>query len=172
MSLAPEESRKGADEDITDVETEEDVELQEVIDIDIDPEDDPAFISVEDEEPKTDAEVEQEEFTITGEDKTGRNKAFTDFKNIEKNILVPFDDLDNPEDRAMFEEYLLKNLALYFDKFEDEMSTDVEPPAEAGEAVADEPAGSDEFDIEGGEAELELQEVLQMDLENLIECLR
>ena len=172
MSLAPEESRKAADEDITDVETEEDVELQEVIDIDIDPEDDPAFISVEDEEPKTDAEVEQEDFTITGEDKTGRNKAFTDFKNIEKNILVPFDDLDNPEDRAMFEEYLLKNLALYFDKFEDEMSADVEPPAEAEEAEPDEPAGSDEFEVEGEETELELQEVLQMDLENLIECLR
>jgi len=174
MSLAPEESRKESDEEITDVETEEEIELEEAIDIDIDsdPEDDPAFISVEDEEPKSDAEIEQEEFTISGEDMTGRNKAFTDFKNIEKNILVPFDDLDNPEDRAMFEEYLLKNLALYFDKFEDEMPANVEPPAEAGEAVADEPEGGDEFDVEGEETELELQEVLQMDLENLIECLK
>ena len=40
-------------------------------------------------------------------------------KNIEKNVLTAFDDLDNPEDMALFEEYLIKNLALYFEKWED-----------------------------------------------------
>ena len=29
-----------------------------------------------------------------------------------------YDDLDNPEDIRLFEEYLIKNLALYFDKYE------------------------------------------------------
>lgn len=167
-SLAPEESRKeaGEDEELGAVVNEE---LEEDIEINVDnPEDDPAFISVEDE-----VEVEpdpKDDFAVAGEDKTGRNRAFTDFNDIEKNILTAFDDLDNPEDTAMFEEYLLKNLALYFDKYESELQTNVPEPTAAADAVADVPT----TDVEdtGDVAPIELQEVLNLlDIDDIIENL-
>jgi hypothetical protein len=174
-SLAPEESRKEADD--TEIETTE-VEggaLAEDINIDVDrPEDDPDFIDVEEEEVvKSDGEIEKEEFAITGEDKTGRNKAYTDFQTISKVILRAYDDLDNPEDLNLFEEYLIKNLALYFDKFEAELDATVEPPAAAADAEPNLGGGEEELggeeEIEAGEEELggeeeeeiELQEVLK-----------
>jgi hypothetical protein len=150
--LAPEESRKEAGEDVE----EETETIAEDISIDINdtPEDDPDFIDVgEKEVVKSDGEVEKEEFEITGEDKTGRNKAFTDFQNIEKVIVRAFDDLDNPDDRSMFGEYLVKNLALYFDKY-----ASAEPALEPG----------DEEDI----ANIELQEVIKhLNIEDIIKNL-
>ncbi len=94
-ALAPEESRKAAGED-----EELGSPKQEVLDITIDdrPEDDPAFIDVNDAEDNVEPPDEREEFGIEGQDKTGRNRAFTDFKDNEKNILTAFDDLDNAED--------------------------------------------------------------------------
>ena len=167
-SLAPEESRKEAGGDLT-----EDVN----IDITDDPTDDPDFIDVEatpDEGPD-----EKEEFALTGEDKTGRNRAFTDFQNVEKVILTAFDDLDNPEDLTLFEEYLIKNLALYFDKFESELEVNVEPPPEAADAEANVEAGLEaatdlDTDIETDEevANIELQEVIKhLNIEDIIENL-
>ncbi len=163
-SLAPEESRKEAGED-----EELGMPIDEDIDIDIgdDPQDDPDFISVEDEE---EVEVDpKDEFGLAGEDKTGRNRAFTDFQDIEKSILTAYDDLDNPEDISMFKEYLLKNLALYFDKFETELQTNVEEPAAAADAVAD--VGGEE-DIDDTVANIELQEVASLlDIDDIIENL-
>ena len=180
LALAPEESRKEAGED---VEITEDVE----IDITDKPEDDPDFIDVakdagdatEMEEPEVD---EKEEFGIEGEDKTGRNRAFTDFHDVEKNILTQYDDLDNPVDMDMFEDYLIKNIALYFDKFENELSAEVEPPAAAVDAVAggpgtasEEPGGSlepAEEDPADNIAPIELQEVIRhLDLDDIIKNL-
>ena len=179
--LAPEESRKEAgDEEVE--------ELSEDISIDVgDPEDDPDFIDVEEKEvKKADGEEGKEEFGLTGEDKTGRNKAFTDFQNIEKVILRSFDDLDNPEDRALFGEYLVKNLALYFDKYEADLEANVEEPADAAEA---EPGGPGTASAEGEEgdagaepaldagedeeiANIELQEILQhLNIDDIIENL-
>jgi hypothetical protein len=165
-ALAPEESRKAAGED-----EELGAPINEDVDIEISdrPEDDPDFISVEDEE---EAEVPEpdpkEQFGLEGEDKTGRNRAFSDFQDIEKSILTAFDDLDNPEDIAMFEEYLLKNLSLYFDKFETELQPSVEPPAIAADAQPD--AG-----IEDGETDVpafELQEIANLlDIDDIIENL-
>ena len=178
--LAPEESRKEAGPG------EEVEELSEDVNIDIgDPKDDPDFIDVEEEEvTKSDGEVEKEEFAITGEDKTGRNKAFTDFQTIEKVILRAFDDLDDPEDRELFGEYLIKNLALYFDKYEADLSANVEEPEAAAAA---EPGGpgtaSDEPTVDSAEpaldvgdeeeiANIELQEVLTyLDVDDIIENL-
>jgi hypothetical protein len=171
--LAPEESRKEASPG------EEVEDLSEDISIDVgNPSDDPDFIDVEEKEvTKSDGEVEKEEFEISGEDKTGRNKAFTDFQTIEKVILRSFDDLDDPQDRQLFGEYLIKNLALYFDKYETDLSTNVEEPEAAAGAVAGGPgisgaepaldAGADE-DI----ANIELQEVLShLDINDIIENL-
>ena len=178
-SLAPEESRKEADDNI-EVSAEEGGALAEDINITVDkPEDDPDFIDVEEKEVvKSDGEVEREEFAISGEDKTGRNKAYTDFQTISKVILRAYDDLDNPEDLNMFEEYLIKNLALYFDKFEADLPANVEEPQAAIDAEADTDleGGEEEApDLEGGEEEdpgLELQELLKhLDIDDIIKNL-
>ena len=161
-SLAPEESRKEAGED---------VEITEDVDIAVGdrPEDDPDYIDVED---TGEVEVdEKEEFGLNGEDKTGRNRAFTDFQNIEKVILTAFDDLDNPEDITLFEEYLIKNLALYFDKYENELDVNVEAPPEAASAVADIDDNNDVED-ETDIPEFELQEVLgHLNIDDIIKNL-
>ena len=131
-SLAPEESRKAAGED---------VEITEEIDISMGrPEDDPDFINVE-EEPEEELDP-KEEFGLNGEDKTGRNRAFTDFQSIEKVILTAFDDLDNSRDITLFEEYLLKNISLYFEKYESELEATVKAPDASLGAVANATAGS------------------------------
>ncbi|HHZ95133.1 MAG TPA: hypothetical protein EYN67_06150 [Flavobacteriales bacterium] len=167
--LAPEESRKEAGEDIESTESTEDFDISEDISLEIGdrPEDDPDFIDVGAEETvKSDGEIEKEQFTISGEDMTGRNKAFTDFQTIEKVILRAFDDLDNPEDRNLFSEYLIKNLSLYFDKYESDLADDVEPPEAALDA---------EPTLSTGEAEdeeianIELQEVIKhLNIEDII----
>jgi hypothetical protein len=164
-SLAPEESRKEAGED---------VEITEDIDIDVGdrPEDDPDFIDVGDEE--VEEADPKEEFGLNGEDKTGRNRAFTDFQDIEKVILTAFDDLDNPNDMAMFEEYLIKNLALYFEKYENELAGNVDAPEAALDAAADvgvdveAEQGSDETDI----PEFTLEEIIKhLNIDDIIENL-
>lgn len=169
-SLAPEESRKETDDITVKATEEEGGPLAEDISIDVDnPEDDPDFIDVEEKEVvKSDGEVEKEEFGIVGEDKTGRNKAYTDFQTISKVILRAYDDLDDPNDLDMFEEYLIKNLALYFDKYESELQTEVPEPEEAADAEAnldmdageEVPAGEEELGAEEA-PELELQELLK-----------
>ena len=68
----------------------------------------------------------------------------------------------------MFEEYLIKNLALYFDKYESELQTEVPEPEEAADAEAnldmdageEVPAGEEELGAEEA-PELELQELLK-----------
>ena len=161
--LAPEESRKEAGDEIVEP-LEEDI----TVDVGDRPEDDPDFIDIEDKEVvKADGEVEKEEFAISGADKTGRNKAFTDFQTIEKVILRAFDDLDNPEDRDLFSEYLIKNLSLYFDKYEADLEANVTPPEAAQDAEpAMEPGSEDEI------ANIELQEVLKhLNINDIIENL-
>jgi hypothetical protein len=115
-------------------------------------------------------------FGLDGEDKTGRNRAFSDFQNVEKNILTAFDNLDNEQDISMFQEYLLKNLALYFDKYESELQVNVEEPEEAAEAVPDAPAAAptetdDLVDPETDVPEFELEEGMSINLESLIDKL-
>jgi len=99
-------------------------------DINIDigaPEDNPAFIDVEKKE-KPSEEEEVDNFGLKGQDRTGRNRAYTDYKNVEKNIITAYDNLDDPNDRGMFGDYLLTNLKLYFDRFEEELQADLPEP--------------------------------------------
>ena len=177
-ALAPEESTKEAGDTEVEVEETEEVggALAEDIDIDVGiPEDDPDFIDVEEKEVKSDGEIEKEEFAIEGEDLTGRNKAYTDFQSIQKVILRAYDDLDNPEDLNMFEEYLIKNLALYFDKYEAELKGDIEEPAAAAAAELGGPGTAEDEGVPGEEeieTDLELQEVLKhLDIDDIIENL-
>jgi len=106
--------------------------LEEVIDIDIT--DDDKFIDIRtDAEKKAEEEAnapdEREEFGagVSG-DETGRNMAFETFKKIESNIIDSYELLSNPEDQEIFYDYLITNLKLYFDKFENDLAGSVEEP--------------------------------------------
>ena len=101
--------------------------------------------------------------------------AYTDFQAIEKVILSAFDDLDNTEDSTMFEEFLVKNLALYFDKFEAELQGSVEEPPDAAEAEPGGP-GTASAEPEGGEPEPAIEpgedeEVANIELQEIIKHL-
>tara|TARA_Y100000593_G_scaffold4019_1_gene8012 strand:- start:168139 stop:168975 length:837 start_codon:yes stop_codon:yes gene_type:complete len=97
-------------------------------------------------------------------DLTGRNFAAKTFDKIEQNIADSFSILANPKDEDMFTDYLLTNLKLYFDKYEDELKGVVAEPSTAEyedeKAEMDaEPAG-DEEDEEGEEGiDIALQEL-------------
>jgi len=98
----------------------------EEADIQIDIEDTDKKIPVEtDDEP-----TPQEEFGtgLEGMDETGRNMAYTSFRKVSQYILDAFDSLANPKDKEVFLDYLVTNLKLYFDKFEDELQTTVQEP--------------------------------------------
>lgn len=135
--------------------------LSEAIEIDIDDEGSdkpPEFIDIEDDEVEEEEEEvpEEEEFATgletQGLDKTGRNIAFQTYKQIEQQILDAYGILGNDEDRGVFREYLLINLKLYFDKFEEEMSANVEAP-DIEVPEGSEEAGGDEFGGEESEEE-------------------
>ena len=112
-------------------------ELQELdSSIDIDIEDDDDFISIESEKEKEKDPVE--EFGLEGENETGRNMAYQSFKKIEANILDSYSLLSDVEDQELFYTYLLTNLKLYFDKFEEELNpAAVEPTTDAYEQAVE-----------------------------------
>mgnify|MGYP003154184139 FL=1 len=95
--------------------------LSEKVKINLDPEsDDPAddvageFIDI--------AAPEEEDFvTIDDQNETGRNFAADTFKQVEKQIVDAYDMLADEEDQKLFYDYLVTNMLLYFDKFEDEL---------------------------------------------------
>ena len=73
-------------------------------------------------------EEEEDTFTIAGQDTTGRNMAQQTYDKIEKNIIDSYSMLDDPEDQKVFYDYLMTNIRLYFDKFESELSSQVQEP--------------------------------------------
>jgi len=97
------------------------------IDINVEDNDEAAFIDV-DRPGKKDVKPSKDDiksdFTIHGQDLTGRNVALKTFEMIERNIIDAYDVLSDENDRQLFYDYLLTNLKLYFDKFEDEISTE------------------------------------------------
>jgi len=119
--------------------------MNEEINIDIvDDEENPdsdKFIDIRsDQEKKAEEEPEdpRDAFGIEGEDQTGRNMAYSSFKKIESNIIDSFELLGDPEDQELFHDYLIANVKLYFDKFEDELAPDVnEPTNQAYQSAAD-----------------------------------
>ena len=99
----------------------------------------PAFIPLKaDRKEKEEASKEQEQDQeptpedafqpIQGEDETGRNIALQSFKRVEKQIREAYSLLANEDDRNLFYDYLITNLKLYFDKFEDELQISVPEP--------------------------------------------
>ena len=116
---------------------------------------DDKFIDIDD-TPAPEEEEEEDTFGLEGEDETGRNFAARAFEKIEKQILDAYELLSDEEDKQLFYDYLITNLKLYFDKFEDELQTvlpDVTTPEyeEEKEESEDEAAitsDSDESDID------------------------
>ena len=145
------------------------IEEQETIDIDI--QDDDKFIDVRgEEEPEEEeqSEAESEGFAIAGEDETGRDMAYTTFKSIESNILDAFNVLSNNEDKRLFYDYLITNLKLYFDKFEEEMSVSLEMPTTpeyekaSKENEEDTIEDLDGLEFDEDEEELDLEDIANM----------
>jgi len=58
---------------------------------------------------------------IADQNETGRNFAAVTFKAVEKQIVDAYDVLADEKDQELFYDYLITNLLLYFDKFEDEL---------------------------------------------------
>ena len=76
--------------------------------------------------------------------------AYASFKKIERNILDAYELLSNDEDRELFYDYLITNLKLYFDKFEDELATNLDEPTtpeyeDAAAEAGDMDGGDDDF---------------------------
>jgi len=69
------------------------------------------------------AEPEDDFVHIDDQNETGRNFAADTFKQKEKQTVEAYDMLADEEDQKLFYDYLITNLLLYFDKFEDELQT-------------------------------------------------
>ena len=143
--LAPPEVNLTAGHDQAPVmEQEEGVEIE----IEDDPTEDDAFIDIDGDGVP---DEEEDAFGIEGQDETGRNFAELTFKKVSQQILDAYDLLSNSQDRTLFHDYLLTNLKLYFDKFENELQTTVpEPttPEYEAEKEADLGMGTEEEPVE------------------------
>jgi len=115
-------------EPVNDDELEADLQALEEAEIEVDLEgEEEKKIPVEDDDQPN--EVEQFSDELTDMDETGRNMAFTCFKKISQYILDAYDMLADVEDKKIFVDYLITNLKLYFDKFEDELQKEVSEPS-------------------------------------------
>jgi predicted CopG family antitoxin len=138
-----------------------DEELEEEVELDIDVEED-KFIPArpEDEEAAAeDEEGEEEEDSfeqITGMNTTGRNFASTTFNKVEKQILDAYEVIaGDKEDGEQFKDYLLTNLKLYFDRFEEELKPDLpEPESPDYEGTPETAESTEEVDIEAAAEEV------------------
>jgi hypothetical protein len=110
-----------------------------------------AFIDVEAGEPE-----EEDTFTIAGENETGRNKAQDTFDGgLQKQILDHYELLADEEDRRLFYDYLITNVKLWMDRWEDELTVDLKEPTTPEYEEAAEEAEGEEIPLEG-EEELEI----------------
>ena len=125
--------------------------LEEDIEVEIEDEDDEKFIDIRTDAEKSAEEEEEEEATpeeefgsgVEGADETGRNIAYTSFKKIESSVIDSYELLSNEEDQELFYDYLIANLKLYFDKFETELSPEVnEPTNQAYDTAKDDVAAA------------------------------
>ena len=104
--------------------------MKEDVDIDVGgkPEDDDAFIDIDSSSAEIPEADPKDDFGLDGEEVTGRNFAFATFQKIQNQIVDSYSLLDNAADRTLFFDYLITNLKLYFDKFEDELHSNLQEP--------------------------------------------
>jgi hypothetical protein len=77
---------------------------------------------------KAKEEAELEDFAIAGEDRTGAVEALRSMKQIENVIKKTYNGLFDQNDRDLYADYLITNLQLYFDEFEEELQAVVPEP--------------------------------------------
>ena len=100
--------------------------LLEKLSVDLDPENDMDAETVEGEFIDIEDDADEDEFvTIDDQNETGRNFAAESFKRVEKQVVDAYDMLADEEDQKLFYDYLITNLLLYFDKFEDELQNEL-----------------------------------------------
>jgi hypothetical protein len=134
------------------------IEIEEEIDVEV--KEDEKFIDIEDNNEEESEEKEQE-----AKD-TGAKLAAQTFDSVEKQTLDSYSTLSDPEDQKTFQDYLITNLKLYFDKWEKELSDVIEPTTdeyeqekdeeESDEAEAETAEENEEAEEEGDEDELDL----------------
>jgi hypothetical protein len=166
-SLTPAKINTAAGEDQPD----DDIEEEISINVTDNPVDD-KFIDIRTDAEKSADDEEKEEdprdafgADVEG-DETGRNVAYQSFKKIETSIIDSYELLGDPEDQELFYDYLIANLKLYFDKFEEELAGSLDEPTNQAydDAAANQPAadaGGDDLagvgsEPLGDEPELEL----------------
>ena len=103
--------------------------LGEKISIDLDPQDDGKEAqSIEGEFIDIDNDGEPDDFVeLEDQNETGRNFAAASYKRVEKQIVDAYDMLADQDDKDVFYDYLVTNMLLYFDKFEDELQNELSP---------------------------------------------
>ena len=107
------------------VDTEEFIEIDEEIEIDI--VDDDKFIDIAPEEKSDEEDDDTESKEDTTANETGSKLAAQSFDSIEKQTLEAYNTLSDEEDQKTFQDYLITNLKLYFDKWEKELGEVIEP---------------------------------------------
>jgi hypothetical protein len=125
------------------------IDIEEEIEIDIT--DDDKFIDIDPEETpeeEIDAEVKQDATA----NETGSKLAAQSFDSIEKQTLEAYNTLSDEEDQKTFQDYLITNLKLYFDKWEKELGEVIEPTTDEYE---EEKVDSDEEEIDAEASEEE-----------------
>lgn len=85
--------------------------------------DDEKFLDVrnKDKEDKEEEEDPIDSFGIEGMDKTGRDDAYRDFKQIEDKVVTTYTSMHDANDKDVFYDYLLTNVKMHFDNFEEEL---------------------------------------------------
>ena len=108
----------------------EGLDEQESVDINIE---DERFIDIDkDKKEKEEPKDPKEDFAsgVSGfdDDHTGRDIAYETFQKIENQIVDAYSKLGNEQDQETFYDYLITNVKLYLDKFETELTGNLEEP--------------------------------------------
>jgi len=121
---------KADEEDVTAVPSEDIGELEEEISVSVGDDDQGREKFLQgvrekpeevEEEPEDAEDKELSDFTMAGKDKTGAAEAHASMKQTEKQITQAYGRLYDAGDRDIFADYLITNLQLHFDDFEEEM---------------------------------------------------
>ena len=144
---------EGSEEALQEIDVDEEIEISVG-----DPADggDDKFIDIRTDSEKSSEEEEEEadprdDFGAGVEgDETGRNVAYQSFKKVESSVIDSYELLSDSEDQELFYDYLIANLKLYFNKFEEELASAVEEPTNQAYdmAVSGEEASTGEEDVE------------------------
>ena len=136
-------------------------DIEEEIEINVgDDAGDDKFIDIRtDAEKSADDEEEEEDprdafGTDVEGDETGRNVAYQSYKKIESSIIDSYELLADPEDQELFYDYLIANLKLYFEKFEEELASQVSEPTNQAYDMAKQDPGTTQNSPEDIELDL------------------